>query len=71
MTTKAEWEKAKAENHAYYPKTFEVDGFYTHATGVPSRLIETANHFYQVIYLSYSGGSENLKKVQAKTLEIN
>jgi len=47
MTTKAEWEKAKAENHAYYPKTFEVDGFYTHATGVPSRLIETANHFYQ------------------------
>jgi len=47
MTTKAEWEKAKADNHAYYPKTFEADGFYTHATGVPSRLIETANHFYQ------------------------
>merc|ERR1711997_1008447 len=47
MTTKAEWEKAKAENHAYYPKTFEADGLYTHATGVPSRLIETANHFYQ------------------------
>ena len=37
----------KAKNHAYYPKTFEVDGLYTHATGVPSRLIETANHFYQ------------------------
>ena len=51
MTTKAEWEKAKADNHANYPKTFEVDGFYTHATGVPSRLIETANHFYQVCYL--------------------
>ena len=48
MTTKAEWEKAKADNHAYYPKTFEADGHYTHATGVPSRLIETANHFYQV-----------------------
>jgi len=47
MTTKAEWEKAKADNHAYYPKTFEADGLYTHATGVPSRLIETANHFYQ------------------------
>jgi len=47
MTTKAEWEKAKADNHAYYPKTFEADGHYTHATGVPSRLIETANHFYQ------------------------
>ena len=71
MTTKAEWEKAKAENHAYYPKTFEVDGFYTHATGVPSRLIETANHFYQVIYLSYSSGSENLKKSRPKTLQIN
>ena len=47
MTTKAEWEKAKAENHAYFPKTYEADGLYTHATGVPSRLIETANHFYQ------------------------
>ena len=47
-TTRAEWEKAKADNHAYYPKTFEADGNYTHATGVPSRLIETANHFYQV-----------------------
>ena len=49
MTTRAEWEKAKADNHAYYPKTFEADGNYTHATGVPSRLIETANHFYQVL----------------------
>lgn len=47
MTTRAEWDAAKLENSAYYPKTFEVDGFYTHATGVPSRLIETANHFYQ------------------------
>ena len=47
MTTKVEWENAKAKFHAYYPKTFEVDGDYTHATGVPSRLIETANHFYQ------------------------
>merc|ERR1712153_132456 len=47
MITKDEWEKAKAENHAYYPKTFEADGLYTHATGVPSRLVETANHFYQ------------------------
>ena len=47
MTTKAEWEKAKVENNAYFPKTFEVDGHYTHATSVPSRLIETANHFYQ------------------------
>ena len=48
MTTAAEWEEAKAQGHAYYPKTFEADGDYTHATGVPGRLIETANHFYQV-----------------------
>jgi hypothetical protein len=41
MTTKAQWEAAKAEGGAYYPTTFEVDGFYTHATGVPSRLITT------------------------------
>ena len=29
------------------PPTYEVDGYYTHATAVPSRLITTANHFYQ------------------------
>lgn len=46
MTTKAEWEAAVAEG-VYYPKTYEEDGYYTHATGVPSRLITTANHFYQ------------------------
>jgi len=46
MTTKAEWEAAVIEG-VYYPKTYEADGFYTHATGVPSRLITTANHFYQ------------------------
>ena len=51
----------KAENHAYYPKTFEADGLYTHATGVPSRLIETANHFYQggsLFNRSYSMNSD-------------
>lgn len=46
MTTKAEWEAAKVEG-VYYPKTYEADGYYTHATAVPSRLITTANHFYQ------------------------
>jgi hypothetical protein len=46
MTTKAEWEAAKAVG-VYYPKTYEADGYYTHATGVPSRLVTTANHFYQ------------------------
>jgi len=47
MTTKSEWIEAKRKNIAYYPRTYEQDGFFTHATGVPSRLIETANHFYQ------------------------
>ena len=46
MTTAAEWEDAKKFG-CYYPKTFEEDGFYTHATSVPSRLVETANHFYK------------------------
>jgi len=47
MTTKVEWQMAKTNNSAYFPKTFAQDGDYTHATGVPSRLVETANHFYQ------------------------
>ena len=41
------WSAAKESGEAYYPATFADDGHYTHATGVPSRLIETANHFYQ------------------------
>jgi len=49
MTPRADWEAAKTEGTAYYPRTFEVDGHYTHATGVPSRLVTTANHFYQDI----------------------
>merc|ERR1719247_2572880 len=40
------WEDAKRTGDAYYPPTFDEDGGFTHATGVPSRLIETANHFY-------------------------
>lgn len=46
MCETALWEAAKAKGEAYYPPTFEVDGNYTHATAVPSRLITTANHFY-------------------------
>ena len=46
MTTVAEWEAAKAVG-VYYPKTYAADGYYTHATGVPSRLLSTANHFYE------------------------
>jgi len=46
MTQKSLWEEVKKSGHAYFPPTFEADGL-THATAVPSRLIETANHFYQ------------------------
>lgn len=47
MTSKKLWEECVALDHAYYPPTFEFDGNYTHATAVASRLITTANHFYQ------------------------
>ena len=46
MCEKHLWEEAVKSQKAYYPPTFEVDGFFTHATAVPERLIYTANHFY-------------------------
>jgi len=46
MCQKKIWEEAKAAGQAYFPPTFEKDGF-THATAVPSRLLSTANHFYR------------------------
>ncbi|KAJ1449709.1 hypothetical protein M885DRAFT_470101 [Pelagophyceae sp. CCMP2097] len=46
MCERAAWEAAKLKGEAYFPPTFQTDGF-THATAVPARLIETANHFYQ------------------------
>jgi uncharacterized protein (DUF952 family) len=46
MCQKSLWDKAVASGKAYYPPTFEEDGFFTHATAVPTRLITTANHFY-------------------------
>jgi len=46
MCQKTLWEEASASGNAYYPPTFEEDGHFTHATAVPERLIETANHFY-------------------------
>lgn len=42
------WEKAKASGEALFAPTFEKDGF-THATAVPSRLIQTANYAYQEV----------------------
>ena len=47
MVPAAKWEAAKRSGDAYFPTTFEEDGHFTHATAVPSRLITTANHFYQ------------------------
>jgi len=46
MCLKSLWDEAKTAAAAYFPPTFEADGF-THATAIPSRLLETANHFYQ------------------------
>lgn len=40
------WEEAQKSGAAYFPPTFDKDGF-THATAVPSRLLDVANHFYQ------------------------
>lgn len=41
------WETAVASGNAYFPHTFVQDGYFTHATAVPERLLETANHFYK------------------------
>ena len=46
MCEKILWERALTDKKAYYPPTFEQDGNFTHATGVPSRLLLAANHFY-------------------------
>jgi uncharacterized protein (DUF952 family) len=46
MCEKALWEKVIASKAAYFPPTYIQDGFFTHATAVPARLLETANHFY-------------------------
>jgi uncharacterized protein (DUF952 family) len=45
MCQKSLWEEAVQSGNAYFPPTFDADGF-THATAVPQRLIDTANHFY-------------------------
>lgn len=47
MCLVVDWSAAKASGDAYFPKTFFDDEYLTHATGVPSRLIDTANHYYQ------------------------
>ena len=46
MCQKTLWESSVVSGNAYFPPTFENDGGFTHATAVPRRLIDTANHFY-------------------------
>ena len=46
MCQKTLWEKSISNASAYFPPTFEQDGFFTHATAIPDRLLATANHFY-------------------------
>jgi len=46
MCQETAWHQAVDAKKAYYPHTFEADGYFTHATAVPQRLIDTANHFY-------------------------
>lgn len=46
MCERPRWESAVASGKAYFPPTFEQDGFFTHATAVPQRLVDTANMFY-------------------------
>ena len=40
------YEQAKMTKMAYFPATFVQDGYFTHATSIPSTLLSTANHFY-------------------------
>lgn len=42
----ARWERACERGEAYFPPTYEADGF-VHATAEPALLIEVANHFYR------------------------
>jgi uncharacterized protein (DUF952 family) len=46
MCPRADWDAAAESGGAYWPRTFEADQL-THATGVPSRLLSTANHYYK------------------------
>ena len=46
MCEQSSWKAAVDSDTAYFPPTFTEDGGFTHATSVPCKLIETANHFY-------------------------
>ena len=46
MFEESTWKAAVDSGAAYFPPTFHQDGGFTHASLVPEKLIETANHFY-------------------------
>jgi uncharacterized protein (DUF952 family) len=46
MCEKSLWKAAVDSDAAYFAPTFQQDGGFTHASFVPEKLIETANHFY-------------------------
>jgi uncharacterized protein (DUF952 family) len=46
MCEKSMWNAAVDSDAAYFAPTFQQDGGFTHASFVPEKLIETANHFY-------------------------
>lgn len=47
MCQRSLWDAAVAAQTAYFPPTFEQDGYFTHASAVPERMLQTANHFYK------------------------
>lgn len=46
MCQKSRWEDALSNKTAYFPPSYVEDGYFTHATAVAGRLIQTANYFY-------------------------
>jgi len=65
MCEESLWKASVESDTAYFPPTFVQDGGFTHATSVPEKLIETANHFY-------TSSKDNwicLKLCNAKTLK--
>eukprot|EP00536_Pseudo-nitzschia_multiseries_P007750 jgi/Psemu1/196337/e_gw1.185.53.1 len=65
MCEESSWKAAVDSDTAYFPPTFVQDGGFTHATSIPEKLIETANHFY-------TSSKDNwicLKLCNAKTLK--
>ena len=46
LADKAQWEECKASQTAYYPPTYDQDGF-IHLTAEPGLLLDVANQFYK------------------------